>query len=347
MPRIRTIKPEFWTNPQVVHCPFAARLLFIGTWNFADDHGNLPRDAEKLKLQVFPGDDVDVGALIDALIAQGLLIEYSVSDQCYLHIPTFRKHQVINRPSRPLFPLPDKDSIEAAQDKKNVHSLSTPERLTEHSSLEGSREGSKEQGSKPKTTGTKGRTRHNPRARAYTRETPAPDDLAPTDRGDRTADARGADRKQHDPTLAELPPGEVTIKPAMLSAAMRRHSISASPSDPRVIAAARNGITPGTVEAACVEAKESDPTGRIRAGYVLAIAERWTEDAGRMHTRHANGHANATAPPRPSGRAFDERAEDRKRAIGKLTGADRKPTTPSMDVIDVETHETRHEPPDS
>ncbi len=59
MPRIRTIKPTS-TLPQVVHVPVAARLLFIGTWTFADDNGNLPHDAEKLHLQVFPADDIDV-----------------------------------------------------------------------------------------------------------------------------------------------------------------------------------------------------------------------------------------------------------------------------------------------
>ena len=39
MARIRTIKPEFWTDEKVVTLPFEARLLFIGMWNFCDDEG--------------------------------------------------------------------------------------------------------------------------------------------------------------------------------------------------------------------------------------------------------------------------------------------------------------------
>ena len=43
MPRIRTIKPEFWTDEKVGECSIPARLLFIATWNIADDRGNLER----------------------------------------------------------------------------------------------------------------------------------------------------------------------------------------------------------------------------------------------------------------------------------------------------------------
>jgi hypothetical protein len=116
MARIRTIKPEFWQNPQVCRCTYAARLLFIGTWNHADDHGNLPRDAEKLQMQVFPH-PVDRGLnienLIVELITQGLLMEYSSEDeQRYLHVLTFEKHQFINRPSKAQYPQPDKTLIE-------------------------------------------------------------------------------------------------------------------------------------------------------------------------------------------------------------------------------------------
>jgi hypothetical protein len=172
MPRIRTIKPEFWTNPQVCRCEHAARLLFIGTWNFADDHGNLPRDTEKLKMQVFPGKldiDMDVEPLLVSLIAHGLLIEYSGEDgQRFLHIPTFRKHQIVNRPSKPACPLPDKKLIEEsvrgfnalqdkadremnARSKKNGmarNSMNAHARLTEHSLQEGK---GREVNLKPKT----------------------------------------------------------------------------------------------------------------------------------------------------------------------------------------------------
>lgn len=175
MARIRTIKPEFWTNPQVSRCSHAARLLFIGTWSFADDHGNLPRDAEKLKMQVFPSPHdagLDIETLLRALIDQGLLMEYSnAENQRFLHIPTFEKHQVINRPSRAQYPQPDKRLIEqhvrmvnAMQDKaereshqrsENPSAAVSAETLTEHSPLEG--KGKEGKRSKPKTLRAKAR----------------------------------------------------------------------------------------------------------------------------------------------------------------------------------------------
>lgn len=99
------------------------------------------------------------------------------------------------------------------------------------------------------------------------------------------------------------------VRPGELSAAMRRNSIEAQPGDPRIIAAAAAGITPETVEAACAEAKASDPSGRIKAGFVLAIAERWTADAAKPRQ---------TAGSRPG--FTNARDESRKRAYEVLTG---------------------------
>jgi uncharacterized protein YdaU (DUF1376 family) len=118
-----------------------------------------------------------------------------------------------------------------------------------------------------------------------------------------------------------------TVRPAELSAAMRRHSIEAQPGDPRIIAAAASGITVETIEAACAEAKSSDPTGRIKPGFVLSIAERWTADA---------------AKPRPAAkRAAQQRTyhDDRADVIAQLTG--RKPAheTANDGAIDVDAHD--------
>lgn len=104
MARIRTIKPDFWTDEKLTECSLTARLLFIGTWNFADDNGNLDRSSKQIKARIFPIDNIDCEPLIQELIAQGLLIEYSINDKKYLHIQGFAKHQVINRPSKPSCP---------------------------------------------------------------------------------------------------------------------------------------------------------------------------------------------------------------------------------------------------
>lgn len=109
--RIRTIKPDFWTDDKLTECSLSARLLFIGTWNFADDAGNLDRSAKQIKARVFPVDNIDCEPLLIELITQGLLIEYSVDGKKYLHIQGFTKHQVINRPSKPACPAFDESRV--------------------------------------------------------------------------------------------------------------------------------------------------------------------------------------------------------------------------------------------
>ncbi|WP_404609749.1 DUF1376 domain-containing protein [Caballeronia udeis] len=111
--------------------------------------------------------------------------------------------------------------------------------------------------------------------------------------------------------------GPPNARPAELSAAMRRNSIESQPGDPRVIAAAEAGVSVATVEAACAEAKASDPNGRIKPGFVLAIAERWTADAKKPR-------AQARASPLRSANHHDERAH----TIAVLTGRSRDDNQP-------------------
>jgi hypothetical protein len=100
MSRIRTIKPEFWTDEKIGSVSLAARLLLIGALNFADDHGGLDRSAKQLKAQVFPYDAIDCEPLVLELIGAGLLIEYQVANCKYLHIKGFQKHQRVDHPSK-------------------------------------------------------------------------------------------------------------------------------------------------------------------------------------------------------------------------------------------------------
>jgi hypothetical protein len=105
MARIRTIKPDYWTDEVVGECSTSARLLFIATWNFADDNGNLERSAKQLKAKAFPYDSLDVEKLIVELLDAGLLVEYQHDDKIFLHIKGFDKHQKIDRKSAPRCPV--------------------------------------------------------------------------------------------------------------------------------------------------------------------------------------------------------------------------------------------------
>jgi len=108
MPRIRTIKPEFFTSEQVTECSIAARLLFAGMWCFCDDQGVHPDSPKRLKMEVFPADDMtaaDVAALVDELVRVGLLARFEAEGNQYLFVTGWARHQRIDRPNA-RFPAP-------------------------------------------------------------------------------------------------------------------------------------------------------------------------------------------------------------------------------------------------
>jgi len=101
MARIRSIKPEFWTSEQIADCSPIARLLFIGIWSFSDDAGVHPANIKRLKMEIFPGDDISVdqvGALVAELMAAGLLVAYEGSGSQYWRVTGWH-HQKIDQPT--------------------------------------------------------------------------------------------------------------------------------------------------------------------------------------------------------------------------------------------------------
>ena len=100
MPRIRTIKPDFWSDEKIVELTPLARLLFIGLWNFSDDFGNSEASRAQVKMRIFPADTIDVEPLIEELKTFELISEYAVDRKNYFNIRNFTKHQFINRPSK-------------------------------------------------------------------------------------------------------------------------------------------------------------------------------------------------------------------------------------------------------
>ena len=54
MARIRTIKPEFWTDEDMAELSEPACLLAIGLLNYADDEGYFNANPKLIKAAVFP-----------------------------------------------------------------------------------------------------------------------------------------------------------------------------------------------------------------------------------------------------------------------------------------------------
>lgn len=109
MARIRSHKPEFWTNEQVMASSRDARLALFGMKNFCDDWGIHPASYKTLKAEVFPGDEdlssADVKCLVDELIANGLLEMYEVEGSFYWLVMDWHD-QRIDQPTYK-YPRPD------------------------------------------------------------------------------------------------------------------------------------------------------------------------------------------------------------------------------------------------
>lgn len=97
MPRIRSIKPEFWTDGAIIGLPYETRLFYIGMWNFACDRGHLSDDPFGLKLKILPADPIDGTVLVQALVDAGRVERVKLPDnRSFLSIPRFNDHQRID-----------------------------------------------------------------------------------------------------------------------------------------------------------------------------------------------------------------------------------------------------------
>lgn len=150
MARIRTIKPEFWTDEKVGTLKRDERLLFIGLWNIADDQGVVKANPSYIKGQLFSYDEdlrsTSVNTWLTSLINARMLIPFQFNGEGYFIIRTFEDHQLINRPSKSKFPE------EIIEKTINEYSMNTHEVIYEYSQQEGKgKEGNREQGGGVKT----------------------------------------------------------------------------------------------------------------------------------------------------------------------------------------------------
>lgn len=104
MARIRTIKPDFWTDEKVVELSAFARLLFLGLLNFVDDEGRGEFRPKSLKMKILPADNIDIDPLFEELIQSGMLLAYSFEGNDYFQIKNFGKHQKIDKRRGSKFP---------------------------------------------------------------------------------------------------------------------------------------------------------------------------------------------------------------------------------------------------
>jgi hypothetical protein len=93
MARARNIKPGFFANEELVELEFSTRLLFIGLWTIADREGRLEDKPKRIKMALFPADNLDVDEALDGLQKHGFIQRYEVDGGQYIQILAFSKHQ--------------------------------------------------------------------------------------------------------------------------------------------------------------------------------------------------------------------------------------------------------------
>ncbi|UPY96246.1 DnaT-like ssDNA-binding domain-containing protein [Pectobacterium sp. 21LCBS03] len=100
MARIRTIKPEFWTDEDMAEVSECACLLAIGLLNYADDDGYFNANTKLIKAAVFPirEPSVPITVMLRELSNHGYLSMFSTPDGRHFGlINNFAKHQVVNK----------------------------------------------------------------------------------------------------------------------------------------------------------------------------------------------------------------------------------------------------------
>ena len=118
MARARNIKPGFFANEDLVELSFATRLLFIGLWTLADREGRLEDRPKRIKMALFPADNLDVEEALSSLADSGFLIRYEHDGDRYIQVTSFAKHQNPHRDEKAsTIPAPCKHGANTVQEQ--------------------------------------------------------------------------------------------------------------------------------------------------------------------------------------------------------------------------------------
>ena len=101
MPRIRSLKPDFFLDEDLAELPLWVRVLFEGLWCHADKEGRLEDRPQKLKAVIFPYDKYDVNDGLHKLSQPKVhspkhlpfIVRYEVNGERYLQILSWDTHQ--------------------------------------------------------------------------------------------------------------------------------------------------------------------------------------------------------------------------------------------------------------
>src|SRR5438067_642417 len=97
MPRARFLSHGFFMNEELTRLGPFHRLLFAGLWLIADREGRLEDRPARIKVLLFPYDEVNVELLLQELCTAGFIERYVYDTppgkSRAIAIPTFLKHR--------------------------------------------------------------------------------------------------------------------------------------------------------------------------------------------------------------------------------------------------------------
>ena len=119
MSRIRTVKPEYFTHPEVACLSIPARLLLLSLFTQVDNGGRMYDQPRKIGANAFGEcDDVDTEALLTELEGGGRIVRYQIEGKRLLAVVNFARHQKVDpRWSSPL-PAPPSNGVDRVRHTK-------------------------------------------------------------------------------------------------------------------------------------------------------------------------------------------------------------------------------------
>lgn len=96
MPRIRTVKPEFFRHERLQELGPLSMLIFEGLWTQCDKVGRFAWKPRTLKLDILPFINFDMEKELHKLAESFFVVKYEVQGEFFGVIPTFLDHQRIN-----------------------------------------------------------------------------------------------------------------------------------------------------------------------------------------------------------------------------------------------------------
>src|SRR4051812_46870164 len=111
MPRIRTIKPEFFMHEGLFDLaqkhPLPIQLAFMGLIACSDKEGRFCWEVRRLKASILPYYDVDMSEILEIFAKNGFIRKYEHQGSWYGCIPSWLKHQRTEKEDESILPPPN------------------------------------------------------------------------------------------------------------------------------------------------------------------------------------------------------------------------------------------------